>query len=88
VLGLKACATTPGFSLALLSEVLALFQAIKKEVRIFSPRRKEIKRGIKELAQVVSTVLTRTEAHYPAVRNYICTFFCFLQREDLTFWVW
>lgn len=36
-------------------------EAIKKEVRIFSPRRKEIKRGIKELAQVIAMMMEENE---------------------------
>ncbi|XP_021007063.1 cilia- and flagella-associated protein 43 [Mus caroli] len=36
-------------------------EAIKKEMRIFSPRRKEIKRGIKELAQVIAMMMEENE---------------------------
>lgn len=77
---------SPPSSLALLSEALVPFQAVKKEVRVFSPRRKEIKRGIKELAKIVSTVLMRTDSHWPAVRKYICTLFCYTQCGALTSW--
>ncbi|XP_034352806.1 cilia- and flagella-associated protein 43 isoform X1 [Arvicanthis niloticus] len=36
-------------------------EAIKKEVRMFSPRRKEIKRGIKELAQIIALMMEENE---------------------------
>ncbi|XP_028632191.1 cilia- and flagella-associated protein 43 [Grammomys surdaster] len=36
-------------------------EAIKKEVRMFSPRRKEIKRGIKELAQIIAAMMEENE---------------------------
>lgn len=38
-----------------------LEEAIKNEVRIFTPRRKEIKRGIKELAQIIAVMMEENE---------------------------
>lgn len=47
------------WSLTYLNDVLVPFQAIKNEVKLFSNKRKEIKRGIKALAKTVSVVISQ-----------------------------
>lgn len=53
------------FLCACLSDVLVPFQAIEKEVKLFSNKRKEIKRGIKALAKTVSFVNSHTNTFGP-----------------------
>lgn len=58
------CAYTYHFS-CLLSEILVPFQAIKKEVKLFSDKRKEIKKGIRALAKTVSVMISYTNTFDP-----------------------
>ena len=50
---------------ACLNDVLSPFQAIKNEVKLFSNKRKEIKRGIKALAKTVSVAIPYTNTFGP-----------------------
>lgn len=52
-------------SCACLSDIFVPFQAIKKEVKLFSNKRRDIKRGIKALAKTVSVVNSHTNTFGP-----------------------
>lgn len=75
----------PNISLALLSDMHAPFQAIQKEIKMFSHKRREIKRGIKELAKTVSVVISYTDPLSLQSKITFQTSFCPAQQEATPF---
>lgn len=69
--------------LTCLSDKLIPFQAIEKEVKLFSNKRKEIKREIKELAKTVSVVISYANTFDPPSKITFWNLFCSIQHEKL-----